>query len=1333
VGPRDRHDECVIDGVDFFVSYTSADRPWAEWIAWELEYAGFSVVVQAWDIQPGSNFVHEMHEATRVAERTVAVLSPAFLASEFCEAEWGVALRRDPSGRERRLVPVRVRECDPDGLLGSVVYVDVVGLTESAARAKLLAGVTEGRSRPADAPLFPGARVRVAGDRVRRPDGGAAVFNVPVATRTFVGRAGVLERLADGLAAKRAVAVHGIDGVGKTQLAARYARQHRDSYDVVWWLHADKPATLRMNLVGLAVALGLVTDVAKESDAIDATRWWLQRTVRWLLIIDDASDPDAVADLVPEGTGGHVVITSRSAGDWRALGAQPIALDVFERHESCEFLAERCDEQDPDVLAAVAEALGDLPLALERAAGYANRQGIGLAGTLQAGILEPAASFAVAGGVCAPEPAALQGVLPRALRPEARALPFTGRDTQLAALNASWAAVDGETQVTVLLSGEAGIGKTRCVAELAASVRGEGARVLYGRCDDGRGAPFQPFVEALRGLMTSFDPAELRRRLGGLAPELAIVLPELVDFGDLPVTADAESARFALFEAIAAVLEVATSQRRMLLVIEDVHWAAPATLLMLRHVIRSPRPLALLIVVTYRSTEVHAGQLLAQLVADLQRDPNVTDIALTGLDRQSIGALVRAGFESSARVPPAGLIAMVHAETAGNPFFVRELVADMLESHVLAAPTAGAMAGTLPERLDLPDGLRSVILQRVARLAAPAQRLISVASVAGETNPISLLEPFFEGEEGVLDALDEAIAAGLIVEGQHDEFSFAHALVRRAVYDSLSVARRVRLHMRLGEALESREDAAQHVEALAYHFAQLASHGESQKAIRYAIAAGHAATARLAYEDAAAHFERGLDIVSRLPVAQPGAHFTLLLALGRTRWSTGDWDAARLAFEQAADIAGANGDATGAAEAALGFSGPLFFEVGAASTRAGVQLLQRALRMLGEADSAMKARLMGRLSAARAYCGEARSRNSDLAQRALAMARRCEDKPALVDVLAATYWATRGPDDAQLHLDMATELVRLADQVDDTRLLAYGRAWVATHHLESGDVPAALRELDQLRELATKRRDRFARWLCAVSDALQAFLRGHLERSETLAFEAVSCWSDDLELGPPTQVFGAQMIFVRREQGRLDELVGLVESYATQSPEVPAWRCALAEVYAQLGDREQAAHEMHMVGDLADLPKDALWMLSMTFIATTASMLGDTTRCQDAYDRLVAYADSCLVALAVMCEGSVARPLGMLATTLGRYAAAEEHFEHALALNATIQSDLWSAHTQFEYARMLRMRDHPGDQSRADGLVAASVQTAERLGLLALRERMRRWSSATQRSGRAQL
>jgi hypothetical protein len=330
--------------------------------------------------------VHEMHEATRSGARTIVVLSPAFLASEFCEAEWGAAFRSDPVGRSRRLIPVRVRLCDPDGLLGSVVYVDLVDLEPDASREALLGGVRGERAKPTEAPAHPGAG---AGERPGRPDAGAAVFNVPVMTRTFVGRERALEQLAAGLSGDGVVAVtqvdaiHGLGGVGKTQLAARYARERRDAYDVIWWLRAEQSAMLRADVAALAVALGAVDVGVEERDAVAAAGEWLERNGRWLLVFDNAPSPAAIAGLIAEGEGGHVLITSRAHADWRSLSARPIALDVWRREESVAFLGARTGAHDVCVLNEVADALGDLPLALEQAAAYINAKAITADGYLE--------------------------------------------------------------------------------------------------------------------------------------------------------------------------------------------------------------------------------------------------------------------------------------------------------------------------------------------------------------------------------------------------------------------------------------------------------------------------------------------------------------------------------------------------------------------------------------------------------------------------------------------------------------------------------------------------------------------------------------------------------------------------------------------------------------------------------------------------------------------------------------------------------------------------------------------------------------------------------------
>jgi DNA-binding SARP family transcriptional activator/tetratricopeptide (TPR) repeat protein len=939
--------------------------------------------------------------------------------------------------------------------------------------------------------------------------------------------------------------------------------------------------------------------------------------------------------------------------------------------------------------------------------------------TLQRAILEQAPALTLDGVATAP-PRRPRHALPRPLQPAVGQLPFTGREQQLAFVAGSWADVAAGARRVVVLAGEAGIGKTRVAAELAARVHDEGALVLYGRCDEGLAVPYQPFVEALRGVLQTVDGDHLRSELGGLAAELGRLLPELTDWGS-PAPADAESARFALFEAVVAVLDVATAQQRMLLVIDDVHWAAPATLLLLRHVIRCERPLTLLILVTFRSTELGPDEPLAKLLADLQRDNSAPRIVLGGLDERAIDTLLRAAVGPALADQAAQLGATVHAQTAGNPFFVRELVAHLLETNALTAISEGPAAALLPGKLDIPEGLRNVIGHRVARLSQPARQLMTIASVAASTIDVSLLQALLPENHGLLlDALDEAVAAGLLVESERGEVAFAHALVRQAIYENLSTARRLHLHRRLGEALEAQGNTQKHVEALAHHFAQLALHGETDKAITYAIAAGHAATARLAYEDAAAHFQRGLDILDHTEAPDARRHLDLLLGLGHTHWSTGASDKARHAFKQAADIAHGIGDAAAAAKAALGFSGPFFFEVDADSTSYSEVLLQRALAMLDEHDdTALRARLMGRLAITRSYDGDEHD-HRELAYHALAIARRANDKRVLTDVLATCYSATRGPDDPDQHLQMARELTRLAEDVGDLPPLAYGRAWVIGHLLEQGDIDAVLRELDHLEQLAQARNDRFVRWLLAAVQAMLAHIQGQLGHAETFALEALAQWAEWTnrpQSAPAAQVFAVQMIVLRREQGRLEELVELAAANVEQSPDVSTWRCALANIYAELGDRDRAARQLQLLGDLASLPRDAFWLASITLVGTAASFLDDHSRARQAYELLLPHAHTCVVTLSILCEGSTSRPLGMLATTLGRYDDAEQHFEAALEMNARIRSPLWTAHTQYEYVRMLRLRDMPGDHERARTLLTTATATATGLELHALRRR----------------
>jgi TIR domain len=240
---------------DFFISYTGVDRRWAEWIAWVLEEAGHTVVLQAWDFLPGSNFVLAMQQAAEQAERTIAVLSPDFLASRFTAPEWAAAFAKDPTGALGLLLPVRVRECEPKGLLPQINYIDLLGIDDKdAARDRLLAGVKRERAKPAVEPAFPGSaaplRRREILQEPRFPGALPPVWNLPHRNPHFTGRDELIEQLHRNLTAgtttalTQTAAIHGLGGVGKTQLAVEYGYRFKDDYDVGWWLRAEDPALL---------------------------------------------------------------------------------------------------------------------------------------------------------------------------------------------------------------------------------------------------------------------------------------------------------------------------------------------------------------------------------------------------------------------------------------------------------------------------------------------------------------------------------------------------------------------------------------------------------------------------------------------------------------------------------------------------------------------------------------------------------------------------------------------------------------------------------------------------------------------------------------------------------------------------------------------------------------------------------------------------------------------------------------------------------------------------------------------------------------------------------
>jgi tetratricopeptide (TPR) repeat protein len=376
---------------DFFISYNKADKAWAEWVAWILEEAGYSVIIQAWDFRPGENFVLRMQEAARESKQTIAIISQAYLDAMYTYPEWAAAFAQDPRGENRTLIPIKVNPCEPSGLLKQIINIDLVGLSEAEAKRTILESLKE-RAKPNTAPRFPTSESasdkanREVKEPVRYPGGtyqqkAEIPSNLPAGISLFVGREEILNQLRQALgtgdsAQGRMQAITGLGGIGKTQTAIEFARRFRDDYTALLWAVAESAESLRSDFVAIAGILNLPeAQLQDQPSTLNAVKRWFTTNEGWLLILDNADDVSLLTEFIPPGFKGSILLTSRAQvfDSLRILNA--IELESLTPEEAKDFLVRRTgltdlDKNESDAAEELAKELDYLPLALEQAAAY---------------------------------------------------------------------------------------------------------------------------------------------------------------------------------------------------------------------------------------------------------------------------------------------------------------------------------------------------------------------------------------------------------------------------------------------------------------------------------------------------------------------------------------------------------------------------------------------------------------------------------------------------------------------------------------------------------------------------------------------------------------------------------------------------------------------------------------------------------------------------------------------------------------------------------------------------------------------------------------------------
>jgi AAA ATPase domain len=893
-----------------------------------------------------------------------------------------------------------------------------------------------------------------------------------------------------------------------------------------------------------------------------------------------------------------------------------------------------------------------------------------------------------------------------------------GRDREVAELVASLEDATGGRGRLFLVAGEPGIGKTWLAEHLAAHATKQGTRVLWGRCWEGGGAPpFWPWTQMIRALTEGLDEQTLASWLGAAGTaHVAQLVPGLAErLGTTTIPAapsyESDATRFSLFEAVTGLFRQAASVQPLLLILDDLHAADDPSTLLLQFLARDLRGARLLVVGTFREVLAERSQGIAEAVAELMREGQLLN--LRGLDRGAVKDLIET---LSGVAPSQASVAVVHETTEGNPLFVREVV------RLLATKAAIERPG---RRMPIPGTIRAVIQRRLAPLSADAVQVLSAAAVVGRAFDLELVGPACElPAERVLNGLSEAVALGVVEEpGTVGGYRFSHALIGEVLYERLPISARLQLHRRVGEAIERQAGAGAeaHVAELARHFAEVAAAGQAVKALEYARRAAERAMGMYAYEQAAAQYQRALQALRFADPDEP-VRCELLLRLGAAQARAGNDQQAKESCLQAAEISRRLGAPQQLARAALGF-GERQVEGGLVN-RQLVALLQEALDGLGPQDAPLRARLLARLSVEFTFSDEAK-RMESFSLEALAVARRLADPAALRAALDARWMAVWGPDGLAERTALAAEILRLAGETGDREMELDGLANRAASSLESGDARAVQADVAAHARLAEELPMAVHRWAATTMWALRALLHGSFADAERLANEALS-----LGPGRPNVMFTHidQLALLRWEQGRLGELRDDWQAVVDQFPRPMFARAWLSLAAAELGDGDGARRGLRSLTEqLPQQPRDGTWLGAVALTALLAAHLSEPEAAGSLYPLLLPYAGHVVAFTAphpVVCLGSAALYLGLLATVTSRWTEAADHFEAAIGAHDRLGARPLLARTRYHYARMLLARGQATDRSRALQLLDRALATADILGMVAVAEGIRALQAA---------
>jgi tetratricopeptide (TPR) repeat protein len=686
---------------------------------------------------------------------------------------------------------------------------------------------------------------------------------------------------------------------------------------------------------------------------------------------------------------------------------------------------------------------------------------------------------------------------------------------------------------------------------------------------------------------------------------------------------------------------------------------------------------------------------------------------------------------SYSRAKTAALASVVHGASAGNPFFVGEIL-DHLDEGGRPAWEQVAQVGHL-NSLAVPAGVSEVVDRRLDRLDSTVRAVLTIASVVGAEFDAAVVVQASEREEDqVLSALDEAISTRFI----HDagpptgRLRFAHDIIRQSLYQRVSRLRRVRLHHNVGDALERLDgDGGTHdFDALAHHFLVAARGGGGSaagKAIDYAEQAARHALSVAAYENAASYLGAAIDVLDSMEAdAEVGTRrHNLLLDRGHALWRARDVSEARATFHDAANVARDASDGAGLANVALAYGNAINEDPIPGAEGAGlINLLREALAAIGPSDSVVRVELLALLA-----LELSRSPQPDLlaevVEEAVAMAGRLGAPASQVTALTVRAWVRVGPDVAMKErLASHKDLIERAQKVADRTAVWQNRLMYMTALVEAGQIGAADAVAEDVARMAEEMRIRGpVPWITAYR-GMREWLSGRFDAADRLTNQALQeALNISVDPRSPTVTIGAQLMAQRAFRDGLDGFIPVARQMVEALPHAPAISAFLSFSYCEVGELNKAKAEFDYVSekDFEDVPRDANWLMTMWPLSLACATVGDRRRARILFALLRPMADRWFISLGACCLGPVTTALGILATTLGRFDQAERYFKRALADTTAVDARTLVIHAQREYGIMLLARMKGDDGQRARRLLSQTLASADELGMASLAAKIR--------------